>query len=388
MRTRWLVVGAGLSGATLAERIARGLDDPVHVVDRRDHIAGNAFDGTNEHGVMVHHYGAHIFHTGSSTVWRYLSRFTDWREYRHRVLAEVQGAQVPLPFSFDSIDCLFSPTEAELIKHELLGAYPQGTKVPILKLMESDRPRLRSLAELIYRYVFLGYTTKQWGCRPEDLDRAVSGRVPVIVGPRTEYFDDTYQGIPSEGYTAMVARMLDHPNITVSTATSFDQARGTIDFDRLVFTGPLDELLGYRYGALAYRSLSFCHRTRPGSGLQPVAVINFPNDHLYTRTLEHRHLTGQIADVSTITEEHPQDHEPGKTEPYYPVLTAGTRALHKRYLDAVATEMPGAYFAGRLADYRYYDMDQAVLRALLLYREIAGDQGAAQAAAPLASVTE
>jgi UDP-galactopyranose mutase len=386
MRTRWLVVGAGLTGATLAERIARGLGHPVHVVDRRDHIAGNAFDGTNEHGVMVHHYGAHIFHTGSSTVWQYLSRFTDWRDYRHRVLAEVQGAQVPLPFSFDSIDRLFPASEAGQLKRELLEAYPEGTKVPILKLMESSRPRLRSLAEFIYRYVFLGYTTKQWGCRPEDLDRAVSGRVPVIVGHRTEYFDDPYQGIPSEGYTAMVARMLEHPNITVGTATSFDQARAMAGFDRLVFTGPLDELLGYRYGALAYRSLRFEHRTRPGSGLQPVAVMNFPNDHPYTRTLEHRHLTGQLSDVSTITEEYPRAHEPGRTEPYYPVLTAATRARHRRYLDAAATEVPGAYFAGRLADYRYYDMDQAVLRALLLYRRIAGDQAAAQATAPLASV--
>ncbi len=387
MRTRWLVVGAGLTGATLAERIARGLGHPVHVVDRRRHIAGNAFDGTNEHGVIVHHYGAHIFHTSSSTVWRYLSRFTDWRGYRHQVLAEVEGDLVPLPFNFDSIDRLFSASEAEMLKRELLEMYPEGTKVPILKLMGSPRPSLRSLAQLVYRNVYLGYTAKQWGCRPEDLDRAVSGRVPMFVGRRTEYFDDPYQGVPSEGYATMVARMLDHPNITVSTATSYEEARGTTAYDRLVFTGPVDELMGYRYGSLPYRSLRFHHQTKPGSDIQPVAVINYPNDHPYTRTLEHRYLTGQAAAVSTVTEEYPVAHEPGITEPFYPVLNAGSRARHKVYLEAASRELTGAYFAGRLADYRYYDMDQAVLRALLLYRRITVDEGAARARRPLVGVT-
>ncbi len=361
-----LIVGAGFTGATAARLLAEAGARDILVIDRRGHIAGNAYDAPNAAGVTVHRYGPHIFHTNSDKVFAFLSRFTAWRPYEHRVEAEIDGRLVPLPFGIPAIEALFPPAEAAALIAALTERYGAEARVPILKLRETDDARLRALADFIYAKVFDGYSRKQWDMATELLAPSVTARVPVIVSRDTRYFTDRHQAMPAAGYSALFAAMLAHPRITVRLNTALEGLDAETRARRTVYTGPLDEWFGSDEGALPYRSLRFVEETRPAFGAQPCGTVNFPNAHPYTRTTEMGWLTGETAGATTLVTEYPQAHMPGETEPFYPVPTDAADALADRYrrrADALAGRV---WFAGRLADYRYYNMDQAAARAMTL----------------------
>lgn len=365
-RLPWLIVGAGFTGAVAARLLAEQGDADVLVVDRRDHIAGNAFDARNADGVTVHRYGPHIFHTNSDKVFALLSRFTGWRAYEHRVEAQIGDRLVPLPFGIPAIEALFAPDEAAALIAALSGRFGAEARVPILKLRQEGDPALARLADFIYANVFEGYSRKQWDMPPEALGPGVTARVPVIVSRDTRYFTDRHQAMPEAGYTAMFAAMLDHPRITVRLNTPMEALDADIRARRTIYTGPLDAWFGRDEGALPYRSLRFAEETRAAFGVQPCGTVNFPNDHAYTRTTEMGWLTGETTGATTLVTEYPEAYEPGRNEPFYPVPTDAAEALADRYRRRAEALAGRVWFAGRLADYRYYNMDQAAARAMTL----------------------
>lgn len=356
-----LVVGAGFAGAVMAERLASQSGRRVLVVDRRPHIAGNAYDVEDAAGVLIHQYGPHIFHTNSAEVFDYLSHFTGWRPYEHRVLADVRGQQVPVPINRTTLNTLFDAgleTEAEA------AAFLATRAEPVETIRTSEDVVVSSVGQELYRLFFRGYTRKQWGLDPSELDKAVTARVPTRTNTDDRYFTDKYQAMPDRGYTAMFAAMLDHPNITVRLGTDYDTVKDEVSYDLLVFTGPIDEYFGQRYGALPYRSLRFEHRTLPVAQHQQVAVVNYPDEAVpYTRVTEYRHLTGQQSPVTSVTYEFPAP----TGDPYYPIPRPENQALFKRY-EALTLAEPDVLFVGRLATYRYYNMDQVVAQALATWR--------------------
>jgi UDP-galactopyranose mutase len=370
MKVDWLVVGAGLTGTTFAERIANVRGETVLILDQRDHIGGNVWDEFNEHGVLVHRYGPHIFHTNSKGVWDYLSQFTQWRPYFHKVLGSIDGKLVPLPFNLNSIEQLFTPDIAQRLSKKLIEAYSFGSRVPILKLREAEDPDLRFIANYVYKNVFEQYTIKQWGVKPEALSPSVTARVPVLISRDDRYFQDTYQAMPSHGYGAMVRRMLAHKNIRIMLNTRWQDIEGQVSFKKMVFTGPIDEFFEYKYGELPYRSLRFEMQTHATEWYQSAAVINYPNEYDYTRITEQKWLTGQANSHTTTLAEYPLTHVNGETVPYYPIPTDKNREQFKLY-EAEAKKLANkVIFAGRLADYTYYNMDQAVASALKICKSI------------------
>ncbi|HEX3399257.1 MAG TPA: UDP-galactopyranose mutase [Acetobacteraceae bacterium] len=367
-RRDWLIVGAGFTGAVLAERIASELDQSVLVIDRRNHIGGNAYD-SREDALLVHRYGPHIFHTNSTRVWEYLSRFTEWRPYFHHVLGIVDGKHVPVPFNLNSILALFPPRMADRLCETLVQRYGFGQKVPILKLRAEQEPDLRFLADYVYSKVFEGYTLKQWGMRPEDLGPGVTARVPILISRDDRYFQDRYQAMPRDGYTALFRRLLDHPRITVELGSEYSDAMASTRFDRVIFTGPIDEFFDYSHGPLPYRSLRFERRSEARHAGLPVGTVNYPNEFEFTRISDQRHLSGELDAAPLLITEYPGQYVPGVNEPYYPIPTEATGALLARY-QTDATELDGkVFFAGRLGDYSYYNMDQACARALALFEK-------------------
>lgn len=369
MKIDWLIVGAGLTGATFAERIASQRGESVLIIDQRDHIAGNAWDEYNEHGILEHKYGPHIFHTNSKTVWDYLSQFTQWRPYFHKVLGSVDGKLVPLPFNLNSIDQLFPANMAEMLTGKLIEGYGFGSRVPILKLRDVEEVDLRFLADYVYKNVFEKYTLKQWGMRPEELSPAVTARVPILLSRDDRYFQDTYQAMPLHGYSATVRRMLANRNILIMLNTRWQDVKDQIEFKRMVFTGPIDEYFGYKHGLLPYRSLHFDVKTHAFDQYQSSAVINYPNEYDYTRITEQKKLTGQLHTHTTTLTEYPLEHVVGKTVPYYPIPTEASREKFKLYETDAEQVKAKVIFAGRLADYTYYNMDQTVARALTLFEK-------------------
>jgi UDP-galactopyranose mutase len=370
MKFDWLIVGAGYSGAVLAERIASQRDQKVIVVDSRDHIAGNAYDEINEAGIIVHKYGPHIFHTNSDRVWNYLSRFTNWRSYEHRVLGSVQGKLVPIPFNLNSLDALFSQEVSRRLEKLLVEAYGRDANVPVLKLREHPDADIRNLAEFVYENVFKNYTIKQWNLKPEQLDPSVTARVPVVIGRDDRYFHDAFQAMPDAGYTVMFSRMLAHPNITLALGVNGNDATKDVEFDRMIFTGPIDEFFGNMHGPLPYRSLRFEFETLEQEVFQPAGTINYPNDYNFTRITEQKYLTGQRSAKTTIIREYPQVHVPGRTIPYYPIPRDENREIYRKYQMEAQKAGRSVLFCGRLADYKYYNMDQAVASALSLFQSI------------------
>jgi UDP-galactopyranose mutase len=355
----------------------------VAVVERRSHIGGNAYDSKNEHGILVHRYGPHIFHTNSKVVWEYLSKFTAWRPYEHRVLGLIDGKFVPIPFNLNSLAALFPASAAARIESALVGQFGLDSKVPILKLRRSENVEIRKIADYVYHNVFEGYTIKQWQLRPEELSPSVTARVPVSIGRDDRYFQDTYQAIPLRGYAALFHKMLDHPKIEVMLNYDWKSASAASARSRVLFTGAIDELLDYRFGPLAYRSLRFEEHTLEEVQHQPVGTTNYPNNYDYTRITEQKIITGEKAPFTTLITEYPLPHEPGKTIPYYPIPRDENQALYNKYAEAAGTEFPHVCFAGRLADYQYYNMDQACARALKLAAEYGGG-----AWPPILSATE
>ena len=369
MKVDWLIVGAGFTGLVVAERIASQLGKKVLVVERRDHIGGNAYDHYDANGILVHRYGPHLFHTNSEKVWRYLSRFTEWHPYHHKVLAQVDGKKVPIPFNLNSLHALFSPGYASKLEELLLKHYGSGNKVPILKLRREASGELYILAEYIYEKLFYGYNLKQWGLTPEELGPGVSGRVPVHISRDDRYFQDRYQAVPKHGYTRMFQRMANHPNIKVLLNADYREIEGEVRFDGMVYTGLSDEFFEYMYGELPYRSLRFEFNYHLVDAYQEVAQLNFPNEHSYTRISEYKHITGQHAYGTTVSIEYPEAYSRKRNLPYYPVPREENRKRYNLYLAEAQSLRKKVLFAGRLADYKYYNMDQAVARALDVFEK-------------------
>lgn len=357
----WLVVGAGFAGSVLAERLARVRGESVLVVDRRPHIAGNAYDRFDEAGILMHQYGPHIFHTNSQAIFDYLSRFTGWRPYEHRVLAEVDGKLLPIPINLDTVNRLYglSLTSDEL--EEWFAARAE----PLDRIATSEDVVVSRVGRELYEKFFRGYTRKQWGVDPSQLDKSVTARVPTRTNRDDRYFGDTFQFMPAQGYTRMFEAILRHPKIHVMLQTDFHDLVGEIEYRRLIFTGPIDEFFGHRFGKLPYRSLRFRHVTLDEERHQPVAVVNYPQTQAYTRVTEYKHLTGQVAPRTTLTYEYPTD----EGDPYYPVPRREHHDLYKQY-ERLATATPDVWFVGRLATYRYYNMDQVVGQALATFSRI------------------
>jgi UDP-galactopyranose mutase len=360
-----VIVGAGFAGAVCAERISNGLGKKVLIVERRSHVGGNAFDFTDRHGVLIHGYGPHIFHTTDKTVWDYLSRFTAWRAYEHRVTAVIDGKTVPLPFNLDTLNALMPPAAARRMEEKLVSRFADGSHVPVLDLQHERDSDLRELGDFVYRKVFRNYTRKQWGLSPEELSPEVTARVPIRVSRDDRYFRDPYQGMPADGYTALFRRLLDNPNIEVRLNTDYSEVEAELRGRPLIFTGMIDELLGFRHGRLPYRSLRFRVRNFKRESFQGAGTVNYPNDHAYTRITEYKKLTGQSASTTTVAFEYPKPRKKKSDEAYYPIPQEKNRALYARYLEE-AKVLPNAYFVGRLATYSYLNMDQVVASALSL----------------------
>lgn len=371
----YLIAGAGFAGAVLAERLAAGLGKRVLLIDRRPHIAGNAYDHRDSAGILVHKYGPHIFHTNSRDIFEYLSQFTGWRPYEHRVLASVDGLLVPMPINRTTLNMLYG---AGLRSDEEAEAFLAARAEPAPVIKTSADVVISAIGRELYETFFRGYTRKQWGMDPSELDKSVTARVPTRTNIDDRYFTDTFQAMPAKGYTWMFETMLDHPNIDVMTGVEFEDARGEAVYDKLIYTGPIDEYFDHRFGVLPYRSLKFRHETLDQDQHQPVATINYPSEAIaYTRITEFKHLTGQSHSKTSIVYEFPS----ADGDPYYPVPRAENQVLFKKY-EALAQQSPNVIFAGRLATYRYYNMDQVVGQALSIYRRIAEqDRGAVSAAA-------
>lgn len=361
----FLVVGAGFAGSTVAQQLAaRGYR--VWIVDRRPHIGGNAFDELDACGVRVHRYGPHIFHTNAARIVRYLSGFTDWRFYEHRVRAVVDGRGYPMPINLTTINHLYGLDLDEAGIADFLAR----TREPCEHIASSKDLLLSSVGRDLYEKFFQGYTRKQWGLDPSELSASVAARVPVRANADDRYFLDDYQFMPFEGYTRMFENMLDHPRIEISTGTDFHDIRPTLNVAHIVYTGPIDAYFDYCYGRLPYRSLRFEHEhlaTVPQ--FQEVGTVNYPNDYAFTRITEFKHLTGQRHSGTSIVREYPQT----EGDPYYPIPRPENELLYKRYAQRARQESR-ITFVGRLAEYRYYNMDQVVGAALKAADNILGDR--------------
>lgn len=361
-----LVVGAGFAGAIMAERLASQCGQRVLVIDQREHIAGCAYDYVDDHGVLVHAYGPHIFHTRSSRVVDYLSRFTDWRPYEHRVIAKIGDRLVPMPINRTTVNMFFG---LDLHTDEEVQALYDEKSEPVVVTRTSEDAVVSKVGRELYDAFFRGYTRKQWRRDPSELHASVCGRVAIRTNADDRYFSDWHQKMPADGYTAMFERILEHPGIEVRTGVAFDDVRFKTDYGHLVYTGPIDGYFNNDYGPLPYRSLEFDLRnqsTPGGSLVQPVATINFPSeDTPWTRITEYRHLTGQIHDSSTLAVEYPRS----EGDPYYPIPSDDSRALYRRY-EARAAQLADVTFVGRLARYQYLNMDQVVAQALSAFAKL------------------
>ena len=374
------IVGAGYAGAVSARALAEK-GKKVLVLERRDHIGGNAYDCLDGHGVLIHKYGPHIFHTNNRAVFDFLSRFTEWRRYQHRVIANVprDNPEVvpahkktdgrfffPVPFNLDSLKTAFGEREGGRLGEKLLAAYPAQSQVTILELRQNPDPEVAAIADYVYEHVFVHYTMKQWGQKPEEIDPSTTARVPVRLSRDDRYFQDAYQGMPLEGYTKMFERMLDHPNIEVRLGVDarpiLKEAGGPV-----IYTGQVDELFGFQFGPLPYRTLDFRFETLPQDAFQTHGTVNYTVDQDFTRITEFKHLTGQeLPGVTTIVKEYsrPYTGDPGEI-PYYAIINPENNALYAKY-KAEADKKPNLYLLGRLAEYKYYNMDAIAARALEL----------------------
>lgn len=358
----YLIVGAGFSGSVIAERLASQSGKKVLVVDKRNHIGGNAYDCYDDRGVLIHKYGPHIFHTNSREVFEYLSRFTQWRAYEHRVLASVDGQLLPIPINLDTINKLYGMNLNSFEVEDFFKSIAE----PKEYIRTSEDVVLSKVGRELYEKFFRGYTRKQWGLDPSELDKSVIARIPTRINRDDRYFTDTYQAMPLHGFTRMFENMLAHPNIKVMLNTDYREITTAIPCRETVYTGPVDEFFELRYGKLPYRSLDFKHETHNTQVFQPAPVINYPNEHLYTRVTEFKYLTGQEHHKTSIVYEFPK----AEGDPYYPVPRSENQEIYKKY-KALADATPGVYFVGRLATYKYYNMDQCVAQALAVYKQIA-----------------
>ena len=366
----YLIVGAGFAGSVLAERLASS-GQRVLIVDRRPHIGGNAYDCYDDAGVLIHPYGPHIFHTNSKDVFEYLSRFTEWRPYQHRVLASVDGQLLPIPINLDTVNRLYGLNLTSFQVEEFFASVAEKVE----QVRTSEDVVVSKVGRDLYNKFFRGYTRKQWGLDPSELDASVTARVPTRTNRDDRYFADTYQAMPLHGYTRMFQNMLSSPNIKVMLNTDYREIADFIPFQHMIYTGPVDAFFDFCYGKLPYRSLEFRHETHDTEQLLPTGTVNYPNDYAYTRVSEFKHITGQRHHQTSVVYEYPR----AEGDPYYPVPRPENAELYKKY-EALADAAQDVTFVGRLATYRYYNMDQVVAQALATFRRLQGqpEQGNAE----------
>ncbi len=363
-----LVVGAGISGAVVARLIAEKLGEHVLIIDRKDHIAGNCFDYKDKNGITIQKYGSHIFHTNNSEVWNFLKRFADFNTYMHRVVAVIDGVETTIPFNLNTLYDVFPKSMASKFERKLLEKFQYGTKVPILEFQKFDDEDLNFLGKFIYEKVFLNYTIKQWGLKPDSVDSAVTARVPVMIGNDNRYFQDRFQGIPLGGYTKMIEKMLFHPNIEILMGTDFSEMKD-MAFKRIFYTGSIDEFFDYKLGMLPYRSVSFKFQEFDRLYYQRNSVVNYPDNYDFTRVHEYKYFLGEMSEKTVIAKEYSEEFKLGENERYYPIENAQNSKLYDEY-KTLARDLGNIYFLGRLGDYKYYDMDKAVARAFECFGEV------------------
>lgn len=362
----YIVIGTGLSGCVIAERVANVLKSEVLIVERRDHIGGNAFDYKAKSGVMVHKYGPHAFHTKIERVWQYLGQFTQWRPYFHQVRALVDGHEVPIPFNLNAIYQVFPPQMATRLEKRLLECFPYNSSIPILKLRGAEDRDIKFLADYVYEKVFLGYTLKQWGLTPEEIDPSVTARIPIRISRNNNHFEDPYQAIPENGYTAMIERMLGNPLIRVELNTDYNDVKSEKRDATLIYTGQIDEFCDFEFGQLPYRSLAFKLKTYDIPFFQSVTQINYPSNFDFTRITEFKHFFGEDTPQTIVAYEYPLDYDSRLNEPYYPIAGIQQKKMLQSYKQHCAA-MDNVFLIGRLAEYKYYNMDEIVERALQLF---------------------
>lgn len=376
-----IVIGAGIAGAVIARELAEKGNHQVLLIEKRDHVGGNCFDVEDEYGILIHQYGPHIFHTDKEEVYRYLSRFTDWYTFDHKVVANVHGQLIPIPFNLNTLHMVYERDKADYLEEKLIQAYGMESKVPILKLMNHKDEDIRSIAEFVYQNVFLQYTMKQWGQKPEEIDPAVTGRVPVLISYDNRYFQDKYQGVPLKGYTPMFETMLDHPGIHLNLNTDardvlkikdgLIQYMGKIYEGKVIYTGPIDELFDCRFGRLPYRSLDFVFEHFNKKSYQGHSVVNYTVSEEYTRITEFKYLTGQEdKNSTTIVKEYPMSYSGNMQEiPYYAIINEENLSIYNKYKE-LSDNCKGLHLLGRLAEYQYYNIDAMVQKALLLAEQL------------------
>ena len=379
-----IIVGAGIAGATAARILAENGNQKVLVIERRAHVGGNCYDAQDAHGILIHEYGPHIFHTGDEKVREFLSRFTEWYDFGHEVVAKVGDKLIPVPFNLNTLHMVYDEEKANHLEKKLIEAYGEGSRVPIMKLRENADADVREIAEYVYQNVFLYYTMKQWGQKPEEISPEVTGRVPVVISRDNRYFKDKYQSVPLHGFTPMFEKMLDHPNIEARTNTEcrdvLSFVDGTIFFEgapytgNVIYTGALDELFDCRYGRLPYRSLDFKFEHLDQDSFQGHSVVNYTVSEDYTRITEFKFLTGQKdTDGTTIVREYPFAYTGAEGEiPYYAILNEENEALYRKYR-ALTEEYSGFYLLGRLAEYKYYNIDAMAAKAMELASGLMGE---------------
>ena len=358
----YLIVGAGFAGSVLAERLATQLQKSVLLVDKRNHIGGNCYDHYDDAGILVHTYGPHIFHTNSLEVFEYLSQFTQWRAYQHKVLASVDGQLVPIPINLDTINQLYGTGMTSF----QLKEYFESVAEPRESIRTSEDVIVSKVGHELYEKFFRNYSRKQWGLDPSELHASVTARVPCRTNRDARYFTDKYQAMPLYGYTRLFEKMLVHPNIKILLNAEYREVKEWVPYRELIYTGPIDEFFDYCYGRLPYRSMNFVFKTFHTPIFQPAAVVNFPNENEYTRITEFKYLTGQEHPLTSVVYEYPS----AEGDPYYPVPRSENTELYKQYQMLAATT-PQVYFVGRLATYTYFNMDQVVAQALTLFKRIA-----------------
>lgn len=377
-----IVIGAGFAGIVIAERLASINGENVLLIEQRNHIGGNCYDFYDDHGILIHKFGPHIFHTDNKQVWNYLSYFTDWHHYQHKVLGQIDGQEVPIPFNLNTLYNLVSNKLASRIEEKLICEFGFGRRLPIKELQQSKDEDLQFFSRFIHEKVFFNYTIKHWGMKPEEVSSEVFARVPIVISKDDRYFHDRFQGLPKYGYTRMFEKMLDHPNIKILLNTPMHEIieihsdTGNILFmgrsfnGKLIFTGMIDSLFNYKFGELPYRSLKFEFETIQKKYSQKAAVINYPNNYDFTRITEFKHMTGQKHHLTTILREYPcqyQKDDPDKNVPCYPILTSENQTMLGKYMDLIK-RFDHIIPLGRLAEYKYYDMDDMVEKALMVVK--------------------
>ena len=374
----FIVVGSGLAGVVVAEQIASKLNKKVLIIEKRDHIGGNCFDHKDDNNILIHKYGPHLFHTNHKEVVDYLSKFTSWDIYNHEVLAYIDGKKVPIPFNFNTLYEVFPNQKAKALEAKLLETYDYNSKIPILELKKSTDKDLQFLADFIYEKIFLNYTAKQWGMKPEEMDSAVTARVPVFIGRDNRYFNDSYQMLPKDGYTKMIENMLNYKNIKIMLNTDFQEICTLKDKDfylfdkkfdgKVIYTGQIDELFDYKFSDLPYRSVNMQFETIEKDFYQEKTTVNYPNDYDFTRITEFKHIHPINTSKTTILKEYPQEYVRNKNTPYYPIFTNENQNKYNQYLE-YSKEFKNLILVGRLAEYKYYDMDDIVKKALEVFKE-------------------